>query len=74
MSNFLLGSTAPQANWTLIGSGIRMAVDVGAHRKKMYNTKSTIEDELWRRAFWYYASLQSTMRLLTLALKDFGHV
>ncbi|TFK88853.1 hypothetical protein K466DRAFT_53611 [Polyporus arcularius HHB13444] len=52
MSNFLLGSTAPQANWTLIGSGIRMAVDVGAHRKKMYNTNSTIEDELWRRAFW----------------------
>ncbi|KAI0701458.1 fungal-specific transcription factor domain-containing protein [Cerioporus squamosus] len=52
MANFLLGSTAPQANWTLIGSGIRMAVDVGAHRKKMYNTKPTIEDELWRRAFW----------------------
>ncbi|KAI0701459.1 fungal-specific transcription factor domain-containing protein [Cerioporus squamosus] len=52
MSNFLQGSAAPQANWPLIGSGLRMAVDVGAHRKKMYNTKFTIQDELWRRTFW----------------------
>ncbi|RPD58792.1 hypothetical protein L226DRAFT_539420 [Lentinus tigrinus ALCF2SS1-7] len=52
MAHFLIGSSAPQANWSLIGSGIRMAVDVGAHRNKMYKTKPTIEDELWRRAFW----------------------
>ncbi|RPD69776.1 hypothetical protein L226DRAFT_264291 [Lentinus tigrinus ALCF2SS1-7] len=52
MGNFLQGTRAPQTGWTVIGSGLRMAVDVGAHRKKMYNTKFTIEDELWRRAFW----------------------
>ncbi|RDX40755.1 hypothetical protein OH76DRAFT_1412738 [Lentinus brumalis] len=52
MSNFLQGSAAPQANWPLIGYALRMAVDVGAHRKKMYNAKFTIQDELWRRVFW----------------------
>lgn len=28
-------------------------MDVGAHRRKVYRTKPTIEDELWKRAFWY---------------------
>ena len=49
---FLQGSSAPQASWTLIGVGIRMAQDVGAHRKKVYNAKPTVEEELWKRAFW----------------------
>ncbi|RDX40746.1 hypothetical protein OH76DRAFT_1365731 [Lentinus brumalis] len=52
MAHFLSGSTAPQATWTLLGNGIRRAIDVGAHRKKVYHTKPTIEDELWKRAFW----------------------
>ncbi|RPD58806.1 hypothetical protein L226DRAFT_471190 [Lentinus tigrinus ALCF2SS1-7] len=52
MVQFLSGSTAPQATWTLIGNGIRRAVDVGAHRRNVYNAKPTIEDELWKRAFW----------------------
>lgn len=25
---------------------------MGAHRKKVYNEKPTISDELWKRAFW----------------------
>ncbi|RPD58799.1 hypothetical protein L226DRAFT_471250 [Lentinus tigrinus ALCF2SS1-7] len=58
MANYLIGSSAPQANWSLLGSGIRMAVDVGAHRHKMYKTKPTIEDELWRRAFWILVLLE----------------
>jgi hypothetical protein len=37
----------------MIGIGIRVAQDVGAHRRK-YNTEDiTVEDELWKRAFWY---------------------
>ncbi|KAI0364475.1 hypothetical protein BV20DRAFT_1039391 [Pilatotrama ljubarskyi] len=51
-ASFLQGTSAPQACWTIIGIGIRMAQDVGAHRKKVYSTKPTIEEELWRRAFW----------------------
>ncbi|KAI0720409.1 hypothetical protein C8Q72DRAFT_862307 [Fomitopsis betulina] len=50
---FLQGSSAPQASWTLIGVGIRMAQDVGAHRKKVYNARSTVEEELWKRAFCF---------------------
>jgi hypothetical protein len=48
---FLQGSSAPQASWTMIGIGVRMAEDVGAHRRKMY-TSMTTDDELWKRAFW----------------------
>lgn len=29
-----------------------MAQDVGAHRKKTYTSKKTVEEELWKRAFW----------------------
>lgn len=27
-------------------------MDVGAHRKKAYQKAPTVEDELWKRAFW----------------------
>ncbi|KAH9847217.1 fungal-specific transcription factor domain-containing protein [Lenzites betulinus] len=51
-ASFLQGTSAPQACWTIIGIGIRMAQDVGAHRKKVYSATPTMEEELWRRAFW----------------------
>ncbi|OBZ66208.1 hypothetical protein A0H81_13860 [Grifola frondosa] len=51
-ATFLQGTSAPQACWTIIGVGIRMAQDVGAHRRKVYNTVPTVEEELWKRAFW----------------------
>ena len=35
-----------------MGLGLRMAEDVGAHRKKVYHSTPSIEDELWRRAVW----------------------
>lgn len=50
---FLQNSSAPQGCWTMIGIGVRMAQDVGAHRRKMYTTTITADDELWKRAFWY---------------------
>lgn len=36
----------------MIGIGIRYAQEVGAHRRKVYNRKPTVDDELWKRAFW----------------------
>ncbi|KAF9064495.1 fungal-specific transcription factor domain-containing protein [Rhodocollybia butyracea] len=48
---FLQGSSAPQSCWTMVGIGIRLAQDVGAHRRKPMKV-STVEDELWKRAFW----------------------
>ena len=32
---------------------IRVAQDVGAHRRKVYNPIPSVESELWKRAFWY---------------------
>jgi len=50
---YLQGTSAPQACWTIVGIGIRLAQDVGAHRRKAYSTKFSAEEELWKRAFWY---------------------
>ncbi|KAI0719057.1 fungal-specific transcription factor domain-containing protein [Cerioporus squamosus] len=52
ISMYLGGTNVPQGSWTVIGLGLRMAQDMGAHRKKVYNTKPTVEDELMKRAFW----------------------
>ncbi|PIL25404.1 transcription factor [Ganoderma sinense ZZ0214-1] len=49
---FLQGTAAPHTTWAVIGAGIRAAVDVGAHRKKVYTSTPTVEEELWRRAVW----------------------
>ncbi|KAG6901652.1 hypothetical protein C0995_009543 [Termitomyces sp. Mi166 len=54
---FLQGSCAPQQCWTLVGIGIRMAQDVGAHRKKHNNKDLTVEEELWKRGFWVMVSI-----------------
>ncbi|KAJ6587578.1 fungal-specific transcription factor domain-containing protein [Mycena vulgaris] len=49
---FLEGSSAPQACWTLVGVGLRLAQDVGAHRRNSRVEKPSVERELWKRAFW----------------------
>ncbi|EIN10102.1 hypothetical protein PUNSTDRAFT_102126 [Punctularia strigosozonata HHB-11173 SS5] len=54
---FLHGSSSPQACWTMAGIGIRLAQDVGAHRRKVYGPKLTVEDELWKRACWALITL-----------------
>ncbi|KAJ7172925.1 fungal-specific transcription factor domain-containing protein [Mycena crocata] len=38
--------------WSLIGIGIRLAQDVGAHRARPSGTRPTVESELWKRAVW----------------------
>ncbi|KAJ7456061.1 fungal-specific transcription factor domain-containing protein [Mycena latifolia] len=48
---FFDGST-PQANWTLIGIGIRIAQEVGAHRQHGNLGPPTVDSEQWTRAFW----------------------
>ncbi|KAJ8490019.1 hypothetical protein ONZ51_g2571 [Trametes cubensis] len=60
MAMFIHSTTMPQSSWTVIGVGLRKALDVGAHRKSMYRAKPTIEDELWRRAFWSLLVLDIT--------------
>lgn len=58
---FLQGSSAPQSCWTMVGIGIRLAQDVGAHRKRANKTGPSAEDELWKRAFWVLVCMDRTV-------------
>lgn len=49
---FLRGTTFHPVGWLFISIGLRKAQDVGAHRKKIYGEKPSVEEELWKRAFW----------------------
>ncbi|PFH50026.1 hypothetical protein AMATHDRAFT_75846 [Amanita thiersii Skay4041] len=62
---FLQGTSAPQACWTMVGIGIRHAQDVGAHRKKTHTKPWTTDDELWKRAFWVLVTMD---RMISSAL------
>lgn len=42
----------PQSSWRLAGLGVRVAQDMGAHRRKSRDTVPTAEDETMKRAFW----------------------
>ncbi|KIY46803.1 hypothetical protein FISHEDRAFT_46535, partial [Fistulina hepatica ATCC 64428] len=52
---FLLSSTSPQSAWTIVGTGLRLVQDVGAHRASFYPDEPTDEMEHWRRAVWCVA-------------------
>ncbi|KAH9055007.1 fungal-specific transcription factor domain-containing protein [Lactarius vividus] len=49
---YVHGSLPPQEGWIMVGVGLRLAQDVGAHRRRSPNARPTVEDELWKRAFW----------------------
>ncbi|CAE7073485.1 unnamed protein product [Rhizoctonia solani] len=58
---FLHGSSAHYSGWIVLGIGIRLAQDVGAHRKK---EKITIENELYKRAFWNRVTAATRLRVI----------
>ncbi|KAI0682882.1 fungal-specific transcription factor domain-containing protein [Cytidiella melzeri] len=60
-SIYLRGSSTYEAARTLIGVGLRLAEDIGAHRKKMYSALSPAEGEMLKRAFWVLVWLDCTM-------------
>ncbi|KAF7377241.1 Zn(2)-C6 fungal-type domain-containing protein [Mycena sanguinolenta] len=49
---FIEGFSAPQACWTLIGIGLRLAQDLGVHLRKGDIQVPSVEKELYKRAFW----------------------
>ncbi|KAJ6561977.1 fungal-specific transcription factor domain-containing protein [Mycena capillaripes] len=59
---YALGSSLPQAAWLYIGVGIRFIQQHGEHLRKR-EQKWDPEDELWRRAFWSFASLERVVCL-----------
>ncbi|KAI0260436.1 fungal-specific transcription factor domain-containing protein [Gloeopeniophorella convolvens] len=48
---YLHDSSPPQECWALIGMGVRLAQDAGAHRRRRSKVH-TVEDESWKRVFW----------------------
>ncbi|KAJ7134481.1 fungal-specific transcription factor domain-containing protein [Mycena epipterygia] len=57
MTLFSLGTSTPQASWLYLGLGIRFLQHRGEHRRKREDHKFSPEDELWKRAFWCFLSL-----------------
>ncbi|KAF8187612.1 fungal-specific transcription factor domain-containing protein [Mycena galopus ATCC 62051] len=56
-----LAAATENGSWTLIGTAIRMAQEVGAHRRQ--SGPHTVEAELMRRAFWVLLSYDHTVAL-----------
>ncbi|KAJ7141995.1 fungal-specific transcription factor domain-containing protein [Mycena filopes] len=52
LATMFLEYSSPSACWTVVGAGIRVAQDKGAHREKCFGPRPTLEGELWRRNFW----------------------
>ncbi|KAK0454126.1 fungal-specific transcription factor domain-containing protein [Desarmillaria tabescens] len=49
-AEYLTGTSAPQSSWTIIGIGIRYAIEMGLHRH--WPDNPSVESELKKRAFW----------------------
>ncbi|KAH9478723.1 putative transcriptional regulatory protein [Psilocybe cubensis] len=49
---YLLGTGIPHVGWILVGVGLRLAVEKGAHRRHGANRSPSAETELQKRAFW----------------------
>ena len=49
---YIAMSPVPHALHSVIGYGIRLAKDLGVHRRGTYSSQLTVEDELKKRAFW----------------------
>ncbi|KAJ6453213.1 fungal-specific transcription factor domain-containing protein [Mycena vitilis] len=49
---FLGGTTTPRSALLLSAIGLRIAHEMGAHRRSRYRTGSKVEGELLKRAFW----------------------
>lgn len=49
---FLKGASPDYSRWTLLGTGIRLGMEVGVHSRRKYGDKPTVQSELWKRAFW----------------------
>lgn len=52
LATLFVDYSTPASCWTFIGLGIRLALDVGAHRRGSQGIKPTVESELWKRGFW----------------------
>ncbi|KAI1784087.1 fungal-specific transcription factor domain-containing protein [Ganoderma leucocontextum] len=50
---YFRGTIALHGSWFYLSVGVLKAQDIGAHRRKIYGRKPTVEEELWKRAYWH---------------------
>ncbi|KAF7374513.1 Fungal-trans domain-containing protein [Mycena sanguinolenta] len=55
---FVLGTSVPHIAWLYAGLGIRCVQQRGEHRRKPEGHKWSLEDELWKRSFWFLVSME----------------
>ncbi|KAF8315626.1 hypothetical protein DL93DRAFT_2057071 [Clavulina sp. PMI_390] len=53
LSYFLQTTCAHHSSWTIIETGIRVAQDMGIHRKKPGKGPISLQEEQQKRAFWF---------------------
>ncbi|KAF8168658.1 fungal-specific transcription factor domain-containing protein [Mycena galopus ATCC 62051] len=58
LSVYVLGTSASHASWVYIGLGIRCLQSRGEHMRKPQGHKWSLQDELWKRAFWSLFALE----------------
>ncbi|KAJ7586349.1 fungal-specific transcription factor domain-containing protein [Mycena floridula] len=54
---YLYGTSTRESAWFLLGLAVRLAQDVGLHRRFPASQFNTVEAELWKRAFWVVISM-----------------
>ncbi|GJE89781.1 Zn(II)2Cys6 transcription factor [Phanerochaete sordida] len=54
-------SAIPHSKYAIVGHGVRLAQDLGAHRRMSYGTTPTVEGELRKRAFWMLVLMDQGM-------------
>lgn len=65
LSVFYVEGFAVHCSWTMLGTAVRMAQDLGAHRKQRPGKLPITEEELLKRAFWVLACMD---RIVSMAL------
>ncbi|KAK0231290.1 fungal-specific transcription factor domain-containing protein [Armillaria fumosa] len=65
LSVFYVEGFAAHCSWTMLGTAVRMAQDLGAHRKQRPGKLPIAEEELLKRAFWVLACMD---RIVSMAL------
>lgn len=55
-------SPVPHAVYSVVGYAVRLAKDLGIHRRGTYGPRLTVEDELKKRAFWSAYMLLSSVK------------
>ena len=62
VAEFMYCSPLAPCAFAVVGTGIRTAQDLGAHRRKVYASMPADEGELLKRAFWYILHIHELWR------------